>query len=149
MADRGETESLFPGRLFHLGVVVADLERGMEEWTGALGVSWRTLFSGEADIDRGGTVTTMAVPAVYSADGPVHLELITVVPGTVWDVPGLHHAGFWSDDIPADRDRLVARGASVEAQIRRDGHLLAVYLMLSGSRVELIASASRERLTGS
>jgi hypothetical protein len=143
-----ETESLFPGRLFHIGVIVEDLERGMAEWNNVLGVRWRPLFSGVSEIYRGGAVTRMSVPAVYSIDGPVHLELIPLVPGTVWDVLGLHHVGYWSDDVAADIDRLVARGASVEAHMKRNGEILAAYLTLSGSRIEIIASASRERLVG-
>jgi Glyoxalase/Bleomycin resistance protein/Dioxygenase superfamily len=143
-----EAESLFPGRMFHIGVIVEDLECGMAEWSEVLGVRWRPLFSGVSEIHRGGAMTTMPIPAVYSEDGPVHLELIPLTRGTVWDVLGLHHVGFWSDDVAADIDRLVARGASVEAQMKRDGEILAAYLTLAMSRIEIIASTSRERLIG-
>jgi hypothetical protein len=143
-----EAESLFPGRMFHIGVIVEDLERGMAEWSDMLGLRWRSLVSGVSEIHRGGVVTAMPILAVYSVDGPVHLELIALARGTVWDVLGLHHVGYWSDDVAADIDRLVAGGASVEAQMQRDGKVLAAYLTLSMSRIELIASASRERLVG-
>lgn len=143
-----EAESLFPGRMFHIGVIVEDLACGMAEWSEVLGVRWRPLFSGVSAIHRGGTVTMMTIPAVYSEDGPVHLELIPLTRGTVWDVLGLHHVGFWSDDVETDIGRLVARGASVEAQMKRDGEVLAAYLVLAMSRIEIIASTSRERLIG-
>jgi hypothetical protein len=141
-------ESLFPGRMFHIGVIVADLERGMTEWAEALGVGWRSPFSGVSEIHRDGAVTLMPISAVYSVAGPVHVELIPLASGTLWDVLGFHHVGYWSDDVAVDIERLVAKGAALEAQMRREGEILAAYLTLSRSRLELVASASRERLVG-
>jgi hypothetical protein len=136
------------GRMFHVGVIVEDLERGMAEWGDALGVRWRTPFSAVAQVHRAGTVADVQVAAVYSVAGPVHIELIPLSPGTVWDVLGVHHIGYWSDDLDGDIERQVATGTSVEALMRRDGRTLAAYLHLGSARVELLPTTSRQRLVG-
>lgn len=141
-------DAMPPGRLFHVGVVVGDLERAMSEWADALGVRWRTSFAGVTEVHQGGTVTEVPFSAVYSVAGPVHIELIPLAPGTVWNVLGVHHIGYWSDDLNGDIERHVTKGASVEALMRRDGKLLAAYLDFGSSRVELVPTTSRERLVG-
>ena len=49
----------------------------------------------------------------YSVEGPVHLELLQGPAGSIWDandVPGAHHFGYWSDDVGADTESLLADG---------------------------------------
>jgi Glyoxalase/Bleomycin resistance protein/Dioxygenase superfamily len=144
----GAAAALFPGRMFHVGVIVQDLERGMAEWGDSLGVRWREPFSRVAQVHRGGTVADVPVSAVYSVEGPVHIELIPIAPGTVWDVLGVHHVGYWSDDLEVDIQRQVAKGASVEAVFRRGQSTLGAYLGLGSARIELLPVASRPRIVG-
>jgi Glyoxalase/Bleomycin resistance protein/Dioxygenase superfamily len=147
-APLGEASALFPGRLFHIGVIVEDLQAGMASWTALLGAKWRQQFCGVSTVHLSGFAADVPFAAVYSEDGPVHIELIPVQHGTVWSQLGLHHLGFFSDDIEADCAALTARGAQAEATMTLGSTTLATYLRFGAVRVELIDSASRERLIG-
>ncbi|MFJ4654490.1 VOC family protein [Nocardia sp. NPDC088792] len=96
---------------YHIGIVVADLERAMLEMSENLGVEWHTPFNAPTQILADGEVVKTVSPRlVYSKQGPAYLELLEQVPDTIWDTPGLHHIGLWSDDVPNESDRLVAGG---------------------------------------
>ena len=68
------------------------------------------------------------------------------MPGTLW-VPapasGIHHLGYWSDDVAADAARLTARGYAAEATgVRPDGTAVwAYHRSASGPRIELVSRA--------
>ena len=64
------------------------------------------------------------------------------MPGSVW-VPadsGLHHVGYWSDDVAADSAELVRLGYAVEVAGKRpDGSTYwAYHRSPNGPRVELV-----------
>jgi hypothetical protein len=71
------------------------------------------------------------------------LEIIRTIPGTVW-VPdagsGLHHVGYWSDDVGADSARLAQQGYMAEAVgTRPDGTpSWAYHRSPTGPRIELV-----------
>lgn len=94
---------------YHLGVVVADLQRAMTELHELLGVEWLTpVLSGSQLTD---TPSTGAAPnLVMSKQGPPYLELLELTPGTIWDEPGLHHVGFWAADAVGESARMTAAG---------------------------------------
>jgi hypothetical protein len=79
---------------------------------------------------------------VFSIQGPLHIELIEGPPGSAWDSTGgprVDHLGYWSDDFPADRDRLQADGlAVVRGNDRRTHHQTA-----HGIRIELFDASNR------
>ena len=96
-----------PTNAFHVGIRVIDLEAAMEELGTDLGVTWCPgPGAGPAALDaRGGAITTRPLRFTYSAEGPLHLELLQGQPGTIWDAgagAGLHHTGVWTDDIKGD-----------------------------------------------
>jgi hypothetical protein len=144
-----ESPALFPERLFHVGVIVDDLTDGMAQWAALLGVCWRQPFAGVSEVHVGDTFSEEPFAAVYSVDGPLHVELIPARPDTIWGERGLHHLGYWSSDIATDCARLVDGGAEVEAVMKRDGTVLAAYLRIGTSRIELNDSGARDRLIGS
>lgn len=52
------------------------------------------------------------------ADDQYHVEIIQSVPGTLWKPvagSGIHHLGYWSDDVAADSAELAADGVDVAA----------------------------------
>jgi hypothetical protein len=79
--------------IYHVGIVVTDVDAAMLEMAASLGVTWgrpqlvANLPSGTAD----GPVF------VFSLEGPPYYELIRARPATVWHAPGLHHLGVWCD----------------------------------------------------
>lgn len=102
---------------FHVGIVVDDVEATLAELTALFGYEWG---------DEIGAPTSVLLPTgpveldfrcVYSRTTP-RLEIIRSIPGTIW-VPvegsGLHHLGYWSDDVSADSRELEGRGLVAEA----------------------------------
>lgn len=100
--------------LYHVGVVVRDLDAAKGEYGDALGVTWGT----EGDFpdaticdDRGSHPAHMRF--AYSAEGPVRIELLQAIEDTILVPAGagdLHHLGYWSSDIDAETERLIGAG---------------------------------------
>ena len=91
--------------LFHVGIVVPDLDAGCARFTELLGVQWGPVMENDIEI-RDGRGHDQVVPNLirYSTSAP-YVELIQETPGTPWvcnDFSNLHHIGYFSD-------RLVAR----------------------------------------
>ena len=94
------------GRLYHVGIVVPDIEVAKEHLGELLGITWGpVLHIDEYDV-RDGDGHDLLVPNTlcYSTEAP-HVELVEEVPGTVWECnehSNLHHIGVWTDALPAD-----------------------------------------------
>jgi hypothetical protein len=129
--------------LFHVGIVVDDLDAALEELGSLFGYEWCPLFAIEIPVVLPEGETTVDLHFVYSKTAP-RIEVIRAVPGTPW-VPalgsGLHHAGYWSDDIAADGVRLSEHGYSEEARgVRPDGApIWAYYRSPRGLRIEIVS----------
>jgi hypothetical protein len=106
-----------PTDMYHVGIVVPDLEDGQAHFADLFGVRWGPIIESPTAIRTGdGDVSTVALRLVYSVDSP-HLELIQAVPGSIWvlnEYSNLHHIGFWSDDLSGDRSRLHGSGCPLE-----------------------------------
>ena len=94
------------GQLYHVGIVVPDVEVAMAHFTDLLGITWGPVVETEAFPVREGDGTERIVPNTlcYSTEPP-YLELVQEVPGTVWECnehSNLHHIGVWVDALPAD-----------------------------------------------
>jgi len=99
------------GRLYHVGIVVPDIEVAKEHLGELLGLSWGPVihvdaFDARAFDAEGGNGTDIVVPNTlcYSTEAP-HIELVEEVPGTVWECnehSNLHHIGVWTDALPED-----------------------------------------------
>lgn len=100
--------------LAHHGFVVHDLEAALHAVSAQLGVTMVALPEGSLVVEDGTSTTTVTLRAHQSRQGPVRVELLEAVPGTVWQpVPGggVHHLAYWSDDVNADARDLEAAGA--------------------------------------
>jgi catechol 2,3-dioxygenase-like lactoylglutathione lyase family enzyme len=94
------------GQLYHVGIVVPDVEATKAHFTDLLGITWGPVVETEAFPVREGDGTDRIVPNTlcYSTEPP-YLELVQEVPGTVWECnehSNLHHIGVWVDALPAD-----------------------------------------------
>lgn len=101
-------------RAYHLGVRVPDIDAAMNEMGESLGVTWCSLQEREQSVwlPNEGTVS-IPLKFTYSAEAPMHIELLEGAPGSIWDgreVPGAHHLGVWSDDVRSDTQALVDAG---------------------------------------
>ena len=128
---------------FHVGIVVDDLDTALTEMTDLLGYEWCSLISVETPVVLVDGETSLGLTFAYSKDTP-RVEVIQSIPGTLW-IPaaesGLHHLGYWSDDVAADAHRLAFHGYEREASgVRPDGELMWTYHRTPGRpRIELVS----------
>jgi Glyoxalase/Bleomycin resistance protein/Dioxygenase superfamily len=128
---------------FHIGVVVDDLDGAMVELTEIFGYEWCAPLAVQTPVVLPDREMLLDLRFTYSAAAP-RVELVQAVPDTLW-VPapgsGIHHAGYWSDDLSADSALLEARGYLTEAKgVRPDGTpAWAYHRSTSGPRIELVS----------
>ena len=143
------------GRLYHVGIVVPDIEVAKEHLSELLGITWGPVlhvdaFDVRAFDHEGATATTSSSPT-RSATPPSrpHLELVQEVPGTVWECnehSNLHHIGVWTDALPEDsatyselRCPLQLCGRDADGALQQ----FAYHRDPLGVRIELVDSAMK------
>jgi len=87
----------------------------------------------------------------YSRSTP-HLEVIQAQPGTLWTRvarSGLHHLGYWSDDLAADGAALERSGYTFEAAgvDHDDNRAWSYHGSPTGPRIELVTRSLEPLLT--
>ena len=97
------------GSLYHVGIVVPDLEAAQARFSDLLGVVWGPVMDIEAVEFRDADGNDLSLPnkLCYST-GPPYLELVEEVPGTVWvcnEHSNLHHLGYWTDALAEESAR--------------------------------------------
>lgn len=98
--------------LFHVGIVVPDLERALDHFGNLLNLSWTPI----TEVHHLLAGTTDPVRYAFSVEPP-HLELIQAIPGTIFafaEGSNLHHIGFWTDGLAHESERLVSHGCPRE-----------------------------------
>lgn len=133
-----------PGDLFHVGIVVDDLAAAAAELTALYGYRWCEEIGASVRVRLPTGDAVLDLTSVYSMSTP-RLELVRSVPGTLWQPAdsGVHHLGYWSDDVAADSAGLARRGHPAEAEgTRPDGTpYWAFHRAAGGPRVELVTRA--------
>jgi hypothetical protein len=140
---------LFPGELFHIGVVADDIEAAMRDMSRTLGLTWKggsrpmiqelCIFGEERTVD---------MRIAHSVQGPPHIEVIQSVPGTPWETPtaaGVHHLCFWADNSAEVCARMEASGS--RRVLGRPGADSGYFLSPQGLYVEIIGRPLRDYLT--
>ena len=128
---------------FHIGVIVDDLDAAIEQLTELFGYEWCPPLAVQTPVVLTDGEIMLDLRFTYSATTP-RVELVQAIPGTLW-VPaigsGIHHVGYWSDDLPADSALLEAHGYLTEAKgVRPDGSAAwAYHRSPSGPRIELVS----------
>lgn len=109
------------GRIWHIGVAVDDLEQGKQEFADVFGLSWRpTRVRGLTLTDAQGIEYEVECRVTFSEGGPFAVELWEAVPGTPLAAPpggGVHHIGYWIDDMAEENSRLSALGFGPHATV--------------------------------
>ena len=139
-------------RFFHVGIRVTDIEAAMADIGKHAGVTWASVQDRPMSVWLPGKgQTELQLSLTYSVEGPVHLELLQGPAGSIWDghdVPGAHHFGYWSDDVGADTEQMLADGYTLElaAASPDEGYGRFSYARSpSGYLVEPVAIASKPR----
>lgn len=131
-----------PEDQYHVCMVVDDLDATLELLTAAAGYRWVTKsWSGMPVCFAHGT-QRLDIRNAYSVEEP-HLEVIQHSPGTIFapnDAGGLHHIGYWSDDVVADSADLIAAGIPLEASGSSTEGVVqwALHYAGKGPRLELV-----------
>lgn len=136
--------------LYHTGIVTDDFDATLAWFTKTADYRWCEPYAGEQVVVTPGGEITVPMRITYSMTEP-RLEILQSAPGTLW-VPsdsGVHHLGYWSDDVAADVAALEAGGLSVEVQAPLpDGSLLWAYCKAPrGPRIELVSRVIQPVLT--
>jgi hypothetical protein len=135
---------------FHVGIVAEDFDTTRADLSALFGYQWCPEIGGPVPVRLATGATTVDLRCVYSTTAP-RLEVVRAVPGTLW-VPaagsGIHHVGYWSDDVAADSDELDQRGYVAEVVgVRPDGApFWAYHRSANGPRIELVARALQPTL---
>lgn len=135
-----------PENLYHSGIVVDDLDATLDWFTEMAGYRWTDVVEVDQVAQTPDGEVTIPMRMVYSGNAP-RLEFLQTAPGTIW-VPadsGVHHLGYWSDDVESDLAALEANGMRYEVKSYNpdgSGTLLWAYCMGStGPRIELVSRA--------
>jgi catechol 2,3-dioxygenase-like lactoylglutathione lyase family enzyme len=136
--------------LYHVGIVVPDIDEALESYTNAFGFRWTELRrSSQQDVMADGWRRTTEIRVCYSMDGPPYLELIEDVTGDVWgdSAYGLNHTGYWTDDIASARDRLERSGLpALVFDASSDQPRYTYHRAANGTWIELVSTGFRPRL---
>lgn len=130
-----------PNDQYHVGIVVDDLDTALAGLTATVGYRWCDPYAGDQVVETPDGEVTVPFRFAYSADEP-RLEVIQAVPGTLWEPAdsGIHHLGYWSDDVDRDVADLGAHGFRVEATARLDDTALWAYCRAAtGPRIEVVS----------
>lgn len=100
--------------LFHVGIVVQEIEAAQAHFSSLLGVTWGPIVwnTSMAIRDANGRDGVVDSRVCYSTEPP-YLELLEERPGTAWecnDYSNLHHIGFFTEDLARGSDEFVRAG---------------------------------------
>ncbi|HLX88846.1 MAG TPA: VOC family protein [Acidimicrobiales bacterium] len=133
-----------PEDLYHTGIVVEDFDGARRRLTEVAGYRWCDELALDHVVWMPHGEQTVPMRFVYSMSEP-RLEVLQAVPGTVWvpSTSGVHHLGYWSDDVDAELAALAGHGFSVDAKAPMpDGSSMWAYARgPDGPRVELVSRA--------
>ena len=132
--------------LYHTGIVVDDLEATMEWFAKVADYSWTDVVTVDQEAVTPDGDVTIPMKMVYSGAEPRLEKLLQTIPATAsrpMTSPGVHHIGYWSDDVEADLATLESNGLTVEVSSHNpdgSGTLLWAYAKgPTGPRIELVS----------
>ena len=88
---------------YHLGIVVLDFDGSLKELSATHGLEWARVQHRSFSIKQPNGIVQAEFRVTYSVQGKPHFEIIEATPGTIWSYSGggIHHLGYWSDDLSA------------------------------------------------
>ncbi|MFJ5305413.1 VOC family protein [Streptomyces sp. NPDC088350] len=149
------TRILRPEDQFHVGIVAEDFDATKDQLSRLFGFEWSAEMGGPTEVSLPDGDAVIDFRCAYAcSEGPApRLEIVRRVPGTFWEPTpgsGIHHFGYWSDDVGADTAELQRHGYVTEATRKGpDGTLFFAFLRSreqTGFRVELVSRAAKSAL---
>ncbi|HEY3669657.1 MAG TPA: VOC family protein [Acidimicrobiia bacterium] len=135
--------------LFHVGIVVPDLESACDHFADLLGLEWGpTIESAFELLDGDGQIVAGDIRVCNSTEPP-YIELIEAIPGTIWacnEVSNLHHVAFYADDVAGGSAQLLSMGCPLEISGLEAGAGFVYHLDPLRVRIEYIDLALRPAL---
>ncbi|WP_433710467.1 VOC family protein [Nocardia sp. CA-084685] len=136
---------------FHIGIVAVDFEATLATLSAVLGSEWGPEVGGPVAVRLPDREAVLELKCRYSTTVP-RLEVVRSVAGTLWEPvrdAGIHHIGYWSDDVAADVVELESHGYLIEATRAADaGRLFFAFLRgANGFRVELVDRSAESGLS--
>ncbi|KUI38734.1 bleomycin resistance protein [Mycobacterium sp. IS-1496] len=127
--------------LYHIGVVVADVDAAAARLTAVAGYRWTRPMEYTVPVVTSTGPLDVPFRISFSVEPP-HLELVQEVPGTLWAAaPGraTHHLGYWVDDVETTSKLLSDSGFAFEAGPAADQPpTFAYHVDAAGTRVEIV-----------
>jgi hypothetical protein len=149
-SDLADPTRWLRGEMYHIGIVVDDLHEGMKRYSALVGDDWSEVAGGPQPVKVDGVAGSLDFGFCFSRQGPVRIELVRAMPGTIWTAgAGVHHLGFWSDDVAGESARLTAQGCGllVAIHVDIDQPPMATYHQGFGNvYIELVSTEVREFL---
>jgi catechol 2,3-dioxygenase-like lactoylglutathione lyase family enzyme len=132
--------------VFHIGIVVPDIEVAAHELTAGLGLEFvEPMIARAAAFDDRGSTRELALRISYSRQGPPYIELLESqgIEGLYGSQEiGLHHVGLWAADPGSVLKHLSGAGIKIEAaQYEADSSIIALYTepsAMAGTRFEYV-----------
>ena len=135
---------LQPTDLYHVGLIVDDIDTAAKRLTAVNGYGWTKPVEAVLAVTTPERDYEVPFKFIYSLQAP-HLELIQQVPGTIWaPVPGnaAHHLGYWAADLTVTAAALEDAGYRQEARPAGDElSMFAYYTDPAGVRIEIVDRA--------
>ena len=135
---------------YHYGMVVQNFDQALDELGTNLGLEWASVQQRKFSVRQPNGIVDADFRVTYSINGPPHFEIIEPTPGTLWTYAGggVHHLGYWSDDLAGDSARLTEAGYTWEGTYHNpdvDGPFGFTYHTLPSTqlRVELVDRARK------
>ena len=132
----------------HIGFVAGDIDAAMAELGPVWGTEWSIGLDGSRDIPyqvRDG-IQTVPLRTAWGRRGPLRVELMQGVPGTIWPIQGgvyMHHLGYGVEDIELEARKLVDTGLMLELTRagRPPGEVngVGLFRLASGLLIELVS----------
>jgi hypothetical protein len=131
------------GEIYHVGVIVPDIEAAIPAYTASTGLTWCKLQDWQLPVLIDGEPATVRSRFTYSHQGPTLVELVEENTETIWRVrDGLHHIGRWTADLRGDLARLEEAGLPVAMSGRSESSgkpsAFSYHLLPDGGYLELV-----------
>lgn len=135
---------------FHLGIVAEDFEATAAALSSVFGYEWGPEVGSEVELTLPTGEAVLNLRCAFTTSIP-RLEIVRSIPGTLWEPvagAGIHHVGYWSDDVAADTAELERHGYVNEAtRLGPDGAPFFTFQRSpAGFRIELVSRVAKAGL---
>lgn len=142
-------------RVYHTGILVADLTAAMDAIGPALNLEWTDITEyPDMSVWTPAGITETTLRVAHSRQGPQHIELLQGSAGGFWDPAGregAHHVGIWVDDMAEEAAALQSRGwlPVLAAKPPEQGYGILAYFNPPGTGlfVELVHTSLLPRMS--